>query len=71
MKSRLSRRPAALYTISSAHRAGYGNGSYAELAKHGIDFLIDKMWDKEHGGFYWMLDRKGKVTIDRKIIYGT
>ena len=59
-----------LYTIASAHRAGYGNGEYAELAKHGADFLIDKMWDSKHGGFYWMLDRKGNVKIDQKIIYG-
>lgn len=59
-----------LYTISSAHRAGYGNGKYAELARHGADFLIDKMWDKEYGGFYWMVDRKGNVKIDGKIIYG-
>jgi len=28
------------------------------------------MWDREHGGFYWMLDRRGNVKIDRKIIYG-
>jgi mannose 2-epimerase len=59
-----------LYTISSAHRAGYGGGQYVELAKHGADFLIDKMWDKEFGGFYWMMDRKGNVKIDQKIIYG-
>jgi mannobiose 2-epimerase len=60
----------SLYTVSSAHRAGYGNGKYAELAKHGADFLINKMWDRDHGGFYWMMDRKGKVRIDKKIIYG-
>jgi mannose 2-epimerase len=59
-----------LYTISSAHRAGYGEGRYAEMARHGFDFLIDKMWDKEHGGFFWMMNRKGDVKIDRKIIYG-
>jgi len=59
-----------LYTIASAHRAGYGEGKYAELAKHGADFLIDKMWDKKYGGFYWMMDRKGKVVNDQKIIYG-
>ena len=59
-----------LYTLSSAHRAGYGDGKYAELARHGADFLIDKMWDKEYGGFYWMMDRKGNVKIDQKIIYG-
>ena len=59
-----------LYTLSSAHRAGYGNGELAELAKHGADFIIDKMWDDEFGGFYWMMDRKGNVKIDEKIIYG-
>ncbi|MEL7587064.1 MAG: AGE family epimerase/isomerase [Prolixibacteraceae bacterium] len=59
-----------LYTVSSAHRAGYGEGSYAELARHGFDFLIHNMWDQEYGGFYWMADRKGKVKIDQKIIYG-
>ena len=59
-----------LYTIASAHRAGYGEGKYVGLAKHGADFLIDKMWDREHGGFFWMMDRKGNVKIDRKIIYG-
>ena len=59
-----------LYTISSAHRAGYGNGAYAELARHGADFIINKMWDKLHGGFFWMMDRKGNVKINRKIIYG-
>ena len=60
----------SVYTLSSAHRAGYGNGEYAKLAKHGVDFMIDKMWDNENGGFYWMLDRKGNVQIDKKILYG-
>jgi mannose 2-epimerase len=60
----------SVYTLASAHRAGYGNGKYAELAKHGVDFLIDKMWDEKYGGFYWMTDRRGNVKIDQKIIYG-
>ena len=60
----------SVYTFSSAHRAGYGEGKYVELARHGVDFLINKMWDKEFGGFYWMMDRKGNVKIDQKIIYG-
>jgi mannose 2-epimerase len=59
-----------LYTTSSAHRAGYGNGQFELLARHGADFLVNKMWDKEHGGFFWMMDRKGNVKIDKKIIYG-
>jgi mannose/cellobiose epimerase-like protein (N-acyl-D-glucosamine 2-epimerase family) len=59
-----------LYTLSSAHRAGYGKGKYAELAEHGVDFLLGKMWDKEHGGFFWMMDRQGNIKNDQKIIYG-
>lgn len=59
-----------VYTFSSAHRAGYGEGRYATIAKHGVDFLINKMWDVENGGFYWLMDRKGNVKIDEKIVYG-
>ncbi len=59
-----------VYTFSAAHRAGYGEGRYKAVASHGVDFMIDKMWDKEFGGFYWLMDRKGNVTIDEKIIYG-
>ena len=59
-----------VYTMASAHRAGYGNGKCAEYAAHGVDFLIDKMWDKENGGFYWTVYRDGKVEIDKKILYG-
>jgi mannose 2-epimerase len=59
-----------LYTLASAHRAGYGEGKLAEMAMHGADFLIGKMWDIEKEGFYWMMDRKGNVRIDKKIIYG-
>jgi len=60
----------SVFTLSSAHREGYGEGKFKELARHGVDFLLDRMWDKEHGGFFWMVDRKGDVKIDRKIIYG-
>jgi mannobiose 2-epimerase len=28
------------------------------------------MWDRKNEGFYWMMDRKGNVKIDKKIIYG-
>src|SRR5690606_9880722 len=59
-----------LYTLSSAHRAGYGNGKLAEMAAHGVEFLINKMWDSENGGFFWMADRKGNIKNDQKIIYG-
>jgi len=59
-----------IYTMSSAHRAGYGGGQCAELAEWGFRFLMEKMHDDEHGGFYWIVDRAGKVTVDKKIVYG-
>lgn len=49
---------------------GYDTGNYLKLAKHGADFIINKMWDEEHGDFYWMVDRKGNIKIDQKIVYG-
>jgi len=60
----------SVFTFSSAHRAGYGGGACAEFASHGVDFLIDRMWDREHGGFYWTVDRRGQVQIDKKVLYG-
>jgi len=60
----------SIYVYSSAYRHGYGGKQSAEMARHGVDFLINKMWDEKHGGFYWMTDRAGNVLIDEKILYG-
>jgi len=30
------------------------------IAKHGFEFLKNKMWDKAYGGFYDLVDREGK-----------
>lgn len=60
----------SVYTLASAHRAGYGEGRLAGMAGHGVDYLIGRMWDDEQGGFYWMTDRSGNVKNDMKIIYG-
>jgi len=60
----------SVYTLASAHRAGYGEGKLAEMALHGVRYLLDRMWDREHGGFFWMTDRAGNVTNKKKIIYG-
>jgi mannobiose 2-epimerase len=34
---------------------------YREAADHGFAFLRDPMWDKRYGGWYWQLDRAGRV----------
>ncbi len=60
----------SLYTMSSAHRSGYGRYDSLNLARHGFNYLINRMWDEESGGFYWMTDRRGKVIQPDKILYG-
>ena len=59
-----------VYSMASAHRHGYGDGACAEMARHGVQFLLEKMWDEEHGGFFWTVDRAGNIEIDQKILYG-
>lgn len=42
----------------------------AEAAREGVDFLIDKFWDKDYGGVYWLLERDGSVKDPAKLTYG-
>ena len=60
----------SIYVYSTAHRNGHGGEKTAELARQGVDFLLNKMWDSVHGGFFWLTDRVGDVKIDEKILYG-
>jgi mannose/cellobiose epimerase-like protein (N-acyl-D-glucosamine 2-epimerase family) len=59
-----------LYTLASAHRAGYGGGRCAELAREGADFILDHYWDDTHGGWIWIADRYGRPVSQAKIGYG-
>src|SRR6188472_1282420 len=34
-------------------RSGYRQAEMKEAAAQGFRFLADRMWDPEHGGFYW------------------
>jgi mannobiose 2-epimerase len=44
---------------------------YKADARHGLDFLADKMWDTQDGGLYWGLDDKGApVRGGEKHAYG-
>jgi mannobiose 2-epimerase len=59
-----------LFTMSSAHRAGYGKGRCRELADFAARFILDHYWDDEEGGWYWVGDRKGNPTNKTKVGYG-
>jgi mannobiose 2-epimerase len=46
---------------------------FVPIVRHGVDFLINVMWDKQDGGFFWGLDDEGKITPafgDEKELYG-
>ncbi|MEN9730071.1 MAG: hypothetical protein RLZ91_1188, partial [Bacteroidota bacterium] len=60
----------SIFTYSQAYRHGFGGPIMLEMAKNGVKFLLEKMWDKAHGGFYWMTDRAGNPTNKQKIGYG-
>lgn len=59
-----------IFTSSSVERAGYGGGKFMEFARQGVDFMIDKFWDKEYGGWYWICERDGKPHNPSKLTYG-
>lgn len=59
-----------LYTMASAHRAGYGDGRCAQLASEGARFILDHYWDDTEGGWIWIADRSGRPVLQDKVGYG-
>jgi mannobiose 2-epimerase len=60
-----------LWLFSRLMRAGYGTDAMAQAARHGYVFLTDKMWDSDHGGFYWEVDVTGETIRNPiKHMYG-
>jgi mannobiose 2-epimerase len=46
---------------------------FRPIVQHGVSYLENVMWDKQDGGFFWLLDDDGNVTpefTDRKHLYG-
>jgi mannobiose 2-epimerase len=59
-----------LWYFSKLYNSGWAGKEALEAAEHGFKFLCDKMWDSEHGGFFWEVDFQGNVQKDFKNIYG-
>ncbi|WP_248517808.1 AGE family epimerase/isomerase [Salinarchaeum laminariae] len=57
-----------VWFFSRLDREGYGD--YREAAEQGLEFILEEMWDDEHGGFYWQVERDGTVTKPNKHMYG-
>ena len=41
-----------------------------DAARQGAEYLMNEFWDKEYGGFYWLLNRDGSVADPAKLTYG-
>jgi cellobiose epimerase len=48
----------------------YGTAEHLKAAQHGYEFLRDRLWDKNHGGFYWSVDVSGTTCQIGKHLYG-
>jgi mannobiose 2-epimerase len=57
-----------LWTFSAAFRR-YRDPKYLEMARWASHDLEQHFWDKEQGGFYWMITADGVPTDMRKIAY--
>jgi len=55
----------SLWSFSEAYRR-YPDPAYQNMAVECLRFLRDKMWDKEHGGYYFMVSREGKIVDSTK-----
>jgi len=55
----------SMWSFAEAHRR-YPDPAYQRMATECLQFLRDKMLDKEHGGYYFSVTREGKVIDSTK-----
>jgi len=55
----------SLWSFSEAYRR-YPDPAYEKMAAECLRFLREKMWDREHGGYYFMVTREGKIVDSTK-----
>ncbi|HEX5324455.1 MAG TPA: AGE family epimerase/isomerase [Capsulimonadaceae bacterium] len=58
-----------VWTLSAAQKYGVKNAHYLALAGEGLHFIVDKMWDPQHGGFYMQVARDGTPINTNKFLY--
>ncbi len=68
---RLVTQARTVWFFSRLVNAGVGADSILDAARHGYEFLRDRMWDQQRGGFFWEVDSTGAVpTMPDKHLYG-
>jgi len=59
-----------LWWFSHLTRKFPKHAEYRRLADYGLAFLISKLWDSAHGGFFWKVQRDGSRLDEGKVSYG-
>ncbi|RPI66247.1 MAG: N-acyl-D-glucosamine 2-epimerase, partial [Geobacteraceae bacterium] len=57
-----------LWTFSHAYSL-YHNPQYLQAARHAYQFLVQKLWDPQNGGIYWLVDYQGNPLDTKKHVY--
>lgn len=57
-----------LWTFSAAYRVSKDE-KYRKYADHLYEFLVNKVYDNEYKGLYWLVDYKGNPADTRKHVY--
>ena len=57
-----------IWTNARAAEIYPSNKEYLKNARHGFEFLRDKMWDKRDGGFYTLVTKQGNPVLTRGIV---
>lgn len=47
-------------------RSPYAEEGHLDAARHGLKFLSEHLWDREHGGFYWSVGHDGEASSLRE-----
>ena len=55
-----------LWSLSAARMFGITDRGYIELAHRAFDYIIETMWDRDEGGFYFSVTRDGRPINKRK-----
>ncbi len=59
-----------IWSFSMFYKLNPEKQRFLNVAKQGVDFLINKFWDKKYGGWFWKCKKDGTLIDDGKVVYG-
>ncbi len=56
----------ATWWFARLGRSRWGSPADLDVARHGFRFLVERLWDDEHGGFWWAVPHAGRPPWQEK-----